>query len=211
MVTLTRDNAIAAVRKNLDEQMTNASSMFGQTTDNTDMNTLIAKTIPEAINAVCLSAPVQLLDGTAVTPTSVATSQDGVVSFSVTEKVIRLVAFKAADSDIVVTDVVPEDSAIARMQLNPYVRGTYDKPVLVQLQGDQVPYKFKYYSIHGTVSSPISRCEFVVLQEYSDNTTSYSVPADLYWPIIDQLTAMVLAIYNENDKAQYFFNKAKLA
>ena len=57
---------------------------------------------------------------------------------------LRLIAFKASDSPYVVCDPVPEYSAEGRMQLNPYTRGTSDRPRLVLLQGKVEDYLSSY-------------------------------------------------------------------
>ena len=210
MITLSRNEAIAAVRKNFDEQELNPSSMYGESTDNAEFEGIIDKTIPEAINAVNSAAPVNMLEGDITSMTSPQIS-DGVVSFSVYAKALRLVYFQASDSPVVLTEFVPVASAEARKQSNPFVRGTFDNPVLVQV----TPTTFKYYTVKSTTEDTDDfRVSFLKICEHKDipsgatDVTYDGVPI-LKQAIIYQLTGMVLAIYGESDKAQYFFNLAK--
>lgn len=216
MVTITPSDAVTLVRKNLDEQEINASAMYASgTPDNTDNDTLdqiIRKTLPEAVNAVHRSAPHALLEGEDATLTGVTISNN-VVSFTASAPMLRLVAFKAIDSPVVLGDWVPEYSAEARKQDNAYIRGTYDAPVLVKVEGED---SFRYYTIlpataTSYAASPatvISKCKFVPEQTYSALAASYKVSALLRDAAILHLTGMVLSIYGETEKAKYFFDKA---
>lgn len=218
MVSITPAEAVAAVRKNLDEQEINASAMFvsgdPDTTDNDSLDSIIKKTLPEAINAVHRNADSVLLDGVAWTPAGV-TITDNTLLFTISTPVIlRIVAFQAADSPVILGDSVPEFSAEGRKQLNQYVRGTYDDPVLVKIHGKQ---QYRYYSILASTattyaSNPggaILRCEYIPELSYAVATTSYSVATLLREAALLHLTGMVLSIYGETDKANYFFEKEK--
>lgn len=219
MTTITPSEAIAAVRKNLDEQEINAAALYPSgnpdTSDNDSLDSIITKTLPEAINAVQGEAPLAMLEGVAGIPTG-ASFANNVLSFSfTTAQILRLVAFQAVDSAVVLGEFTPEYSPEGRKQQNPYVRGTYDDPVLVKIQGKQ---QFRYYSVlpatvttyTSTPASAISRFDYVPRQEYAANAVSYSVADLLKESALLHLTGMVLAIYGESDKAQYFFSKAKI-
>ena len=183
MDTITPSDAVSIVRKNLDEQEINASAMYDtgspDTTDNDALDSIIKKTLPDAVNFVHGEAPLALLEGVAGTPTS-ASFSNNVLTFSMTTaQILRLVAFQAVDSSVVIGEWTPEYSPEGRKQLNQYVRGTYDDPVLVKVQGKQ---QFRYYT----------------------------VKAETATTLLLHLTGMVLAIYGETDKANYFFEKAKV-
>jgi len=219
MKQLSVADAIQAVRKNLDEIGLNESIMYTEeSTDNDSLDGIIARTLPEAINLINKTAPVTLLEGTDLTggPFDEADIQDGSLVFSFTADFLRLVAFQAADSPIVITDVLDEASAEGRKQLNRYIRGTFDRPRLVAEQGQKGMYRFRYYSLRDSApyaNNPvkaIKRFSFVRELFYADDTESYPVPEALRQNILDELTALVLAIYGENDKANYFAEKAKI-
>lgn len=235
MTPITPAGAIAAVRKNLDEQGLNESVMYNdENTDNNSMDSIIAKTLPEAINEIHRIAPVYLLEGdsligrnapqaegsAASEPAQINNSlsdvsiRERVLYFTIPDTCIRLVAFQAADSNIVVTDVIPEASAEGRKQLNPYIQGTYDNPRIVKVQGKGGPMSFRYYtlkdkSFDNQPRSAINRLE-VIYQAVVNNqeNASYLASTELVDSIIYQLTAMVLAIYGQAEMANYFTQKA---
>lgn len=219
MTTITPSEAVALVRKNIDEQEINASAMYASgspdTSDNDSLDAIIKKTLPEAINFVHGSAPLALLEGESGTPASASFSEN-VLSFSFSAAdILRLVAFQAVDSLVVIGEWTPEYSAEGRKQLNGYIRGTFDDPVLVKIHGKQ---NFRYYTVRSSTvethsSAPagaISRFEYIPLAIYNASTSSYKVATLLKESALLHLTGMVLAIYGENDKANYFFEKAKI-
>lgn len=227
MTPITPADAIAAVRKNLDEQGLNESVMYNdENADNDSMDSIIAKTLPEAINEIHRIAPVYLLEGDSLIErndnqgSESSSSQEDVsiservLLFSVPDTCLRLVAFQAADSDIVVTDVIPEASAEGRKQLNPYIRGTYDNPRMVKVQGKGDPMSFRYYSLKDNSFDnhpidAISRLEVIYQAVYNDQEgASYQASTELVDSIMYQLTAMVLAIYGQAEMANYFTQKA---
>jgi hypothetical protein len=111
MVKLYLSDAIALIRKNLDEVEPNGSVMYeDEGIDNLSLDDIIAKHLPEAINAVHLSAPVQLLEGKPYESSDLVSVSitDGILSVALKTDTnyLRLVTFQAADSYIVVTDVL---------------------------------------------------------------------------------------------------------
>ena len=219
MKMLSVAEAIAAVRKNLDEIGLNESIMYTEeSTDNDSLDGIISRTLPEAINLVNKTAPVSLLEGENRSrgPFDSASIEDGSLVFTFTADYLRLVAFQTKDSPIVITDVLDEASAEGRKQLNRFIRGTYDRPRLVGEQGARGTYTFRYYTLKDTrpyENNPISaikRFSFVKEQFYDEGADGYPIPEDLRQNILDELTALVLAIYGENDKANYFAEKAKI-
>lgn len=222
--SLSLSDTVSLVRKNLDEVDPNGSVMYtDDDSDNSSLDDIIARNLPEAINAINLSAPVTLLEGTVLEGSKMTdeANEDGVLSFSISEdRFLRFVAFKATDSDIVVTDVLGESTAEGRKQLNKWLRGQYDCPRLVLLhKRDQNSSKisFKYYSLKEESkkedveskekSSYIEYFEYIKELVYSENTAEYKIASRLRQNIIDCLTAMVMEIYSDQ-RAQYFLQKA---
>jgi len=215
------------VRKNLDEAGLNESIMYNdEGNDNLSLDDIIKKNLPEAINAVHEYAPVSLLEGDSYLfrtsgsrpeGEAIAISQDGVLTFSPSKDsgFLRLVAFQAVDSPIVVTDALKEASPEGRKQLNSYIRGRFDNPKLVRKQGDMTPPVFKYYTLKGetvgSVSNPanaVASFMFVREQEYTPSATSYKISRLLRQNIIDWLTGMVMETYADQ-RANAFYEKAK--
>lgn len=215
---MTPNEAVSKVRKNLDEQGLNDSVMYtSESTDNESLDLIIKRTLPEAINAVCMTAAVTTLEGESVLKEITSAGiEDNVLYFKLPEssKFLRLVYFKATDSEHIVTEVVAEASAEGRKQLNKHIRGTYDKPRLVYLQGSAGSPEFNYYSLKEMIDDKmpeeyITQMQIIRRSEYSEDVTSYNVPTELRDVIIRYLTGMVLAIYGENDKANYFMGAGK--
>ena len=219
MITILKRDAVAAVRKNLDEEGLNESLMYNdENADNDSVDSIIEATLPEAINEIHRTAPVTMLEGdTATSYGECSVDGEGVLSFVVNApRFLRLVAFQAVDSDIVITEVVPEATAEGRKQLNRYVRGTYDNPRLVQLQGKSYPAAFRYYTMKKVGHYPnkpraaIRQLRFVEELTRDNMVAGYKASPELVGSIIDKLTAMVLSIYGQGEAANYFNAKAMI-
>lgn len=213
--TIAVSEAVSIVRKNLDEIGLNDSVMYSENTDNESLDKVIMMTLPEAINEVHLSAPIELLEGTDKKggPFSSIYVADNVLHFSIANDFLRLVSFQAADSSIVLTDIIPEASPQGRKQLNKYIRGTYDRPFLIGIQGHRRERAFAYYTLKSTAyekspANAIKRFSYVERLFYNPLATSYPISSGLKHAVYNHLTGMVLAIYGENQRAEYFFNKA---
>lgn len=216
MYLLEKDKAILLVRKNFDEQKINDSDMMDMDDlDSNEFEEILAKNLPEAINAVHAASPLNVLDGEKLSEDELESVQimGDVLGFGTKKEVLRLIAFKAADSPYVVTDPIPEYSAEGRMQLNPYTRGTSDRPRLVLLQGkveDKLS-SFRYYSLESFFENPaeaIERFEYLPTYYFKEGVDSYRVAENVIENIINYLTAMMLVTYNNIEKANYFFAKA---
>ena len=242
MVNLSTSDARILVRKNLDEQDPNGSVMYADENgsssdygDNESLDKIIARNLPEAINAIHKTAPVWLLEGVALTLLDIATvtedqtttslidiSTDGILSFTMkdTTDYLRLVSFRAADSLVTVTDVIPEASPEGRKQLNQYIRGRHDRPRLVQLQGRHTGPSFKYYTVTTPAdysSNPftaIAQMEYLKEQFYSAPTElvpdpAYPISRRLRQNIVDYLTAMVMDTFGDQ-RSQAYYQKASM-
>lgn len=215
MITLLKDVAISAVRKNLDEQGLNDSVMYiDDNVDNESLDSIISRTLPEAINDVHAQAPAYLLEGEEIKEQLAACYiADRVLSFSFNAKLLRVAAFQTMDSPIVVTDIVPEASTEGRKQLNKYVRGTWDNPRLVMLQGTTYIPSFRYYTMKDDTylanpSGAVKQLKIIRQLSHSEEANDYPVSAGLVDSAIYKLTALVCAIHGKTNEAAYFSNKA---
>ena len=216
MYLLTKDEAILLVRKNLDEQRVNDSDIIDlNDVDSDELESILVKSLPEAINAVHSASPVQLLDGELLSDIDLndVSIADGVLSFSISKELLRLVAFRAEDSVYVITKPVAEDSFEGRMQLNPYTQGTPDSPRLVLMQGKEQAgkFSFRYYSVEKTYADPaqaIARFEYIPRYSYSEDVSSYGVAENVVENVINYLTGMMFFTYGQAEKAQYYFTLA---
>lgn len=212
-----KDEAILLVRKNLDEQGVNDSYIIDlDDVDSDELDSILVKNLPEAINAVHSACPVQLLDGEVLSGSDlneVSIDVNGVLSFSISKEMLRLVAFRAEDSVYVITKPVAEDSFEGRMQLNPYTQGTPDCPRLVLMQGKEQAGKssFRYYSLGRFYSTPvqaIARFEYIPRYSYREGVSSYDVAENVVENVIDYLTGMMLVTYGNATGASYYFQKS---
>ena len=213
--TLLVSTAVELVRKNLDELEPNGSVMYAdEDNNNSSLDDIIERNLPEAINAVQKVAPVQLLEGEEANiigytrileghnrPLGIHTSGD---------TILRVVAFRVKDSEITLTDYTPEASVEGRKQLNEYTRGTYDKPVLVREQANL--HDWIYYSLKDTtetVGNPVATFQVIYEKKYADTIPAegYAISSLLRQNIIDYLTARVMETYSDQ-RAQAFFTRA---
>ena len=224
MVSLSTSTAIARVRKNLDEILPNDSNMYipsGDNNENPSLDDVIKRNLPEAINAVHLSAPATSLVGDDATfaDNEVSVDTDGVMTFEInsTADILRIVSFKAKDSAVVVTDVLEESSPEGRKQLNRFIRGRSDRPRLVRSQGDKKIYK--YYTLSSaplqtteyTPSEWIDMCKYLPVLKYNITSpaASYQIDSEsVEQNVIDCLTGMVLETYSQPEKAKTFYDRS---
>ena len=222
-------DAQALVRRNLDELDPNGSVMYDdEGGDNASLDDIIARFVPEAINEVNKAAPVLSLEGTDVKSAATYAAVTGdtkvlKITFGSDIHYLRLVAFKAADSDIVVTDTIQEASAEGRKQLNMKIRGREDRPRLVIMQGSQdgAP-EFRYYSFKAATATPTASnvSTFSVLKEVEYENTGagyheasgndsayYDCCRKLRQNYADYLTARVLETYGDQ-RSQIYMQRA---
>lgn len=202
----------------MDELSFDNDDMISPAEDDRNLDTTIEKLLPEAAEFVYRAAPASLLEPedsiVADSPDveSAALKEDGsiAVTIDLDGGFLRLVSFKADDSDIYVSEPVPFDGPAARMQANLYVRGTYDAPVLVERK---TPRKLNltYYSVRDEGAGMPG---FVI---YKINKPSYAVGADgksIFCPdflgpaVLNRLVGMVLEAYKEVQLAQTFYQKS---
>ena len=158
MTELQIREAVDPVRKNLEEVGANESLMYGSY-DNADLDSIIRKTIPDAVNFINAAAPSYMLQGVSLLAERVSGGslvsdyesleiKGRVLRFSFGDRCLRIVAVRAFDSDVTISAEVPEVSPVGRMQINPFTRGTFDNPVLVRDQiGVNGNPTFTYYSL----------------------------------------------------------------
>lgn len=214
--------AIAFVRARLDEIAQSDSDMVVDTVDDRNFNTTVEKLLPEAIEDAHLAAPASLLEGFVFpqesTPAPFTKSlTDGVidVDFRTPESgndgfdVLRLVWFKCADG-ILTSTTFAEDSPEGRIQLNKYIQGQPDEPVVVR-QADSADFRphYKYYTTKQE-SANFKLSVFPVPVKKTDTTGGYFfVSAQLKTITLNRLTAKVLITYGDAQRAQAFMQATK--
>lgn len=225
MFQLSISAACAYVRKVMDELTSVEELGMLVSPDAVDIHKLVEGFIVEAAVRVHSGAPALLLDGIEGKEGEDYTVEPDGKALTITMKkdCVRIASIKAADSDYVVCDLIPEDSAAGRMQLNPYTRGTYDDPRAVLMKmwgGDYLPV-IKYYSMKnevqlpdpesaedgGTDSESLIRLEYIPYPVIDE--TIIMVSPRLEYNVLNEITAMVLDALNEHDKASLYRAKAQ--
>lgn len=220
MKQVTKSTLVKIVRTNLDELGVNDSMMLGGS-DDAMLDDIIWNVAGECADEIHSAAPVQLLDGESPlakdsdydsSKITVGESNAKVLLVPIAN-VIRLVAFKAKDSDYVVTDTIPEASPEGRMQLDPNLSGTFDDPKVVMQQGSSdSDATMKYYSLKdelGENASAASKVEklSVIFRQFG-KTDLVKVADNVASNFYDLVTAKVLTIMGDQ-RAQEYYNKAK--
>ena len=200
------------VRTNLDEIGVNESMML-EGSDDVMLYNIVERIMGESADEVHMAAPAFILDGR--TPPDVRYLATGKVLKMVMRDMLRLVAFKAKDSDYVVSETIPEASAEGRMQLDPYLQGTYDSPKMVLRQGlnEDTELEMRYYSLkeeQKTGETSADKVDYLLaVPRQIGETSSVSISENAIYVFYNLVTAKVLTILGETEKAQIYYGKAK--
>lgn len=217
MKTLLTSEAIAFVRAAIDELQPNGS-IFETTSDSDsqDLDLIIRSNILQAVANVHNSAPLYILGKDAANALSEnITGEAKTLSIPFPSGILRLVALKAVDSAITVTELMPEDSEEAAKQDDPYVCGTYQRPVAVLRYFSDGP-KVQYYSLRDTLQSgvqpqsKVGKALYIPMPVFAGSGDTESVQINKYLEnaILNQLTGLVLLSYKD-DSAQNFLTLSK--
>ena len=206
MIQLSISAACAYVRKVMDELISVEEIGMLVSPDAVDLHKLVEGSIVEAAVKVHNLAPSVMIDGILGTAgTDYETSlTEKVLTITMKKDTIRVASVKASDSSIIVSDLVPEDSAEGRKQLDKYVRGVPDDPRLVLAKvwaGDNLPV-LKYY----TTEAAEVELYYVPYPEIEE--TIIMICPKLEYAVLNEIAAMVLDILGEHDKAAIYREKA---
>lgn len=231
MYQLTVSAARDYVRRAMDELVSVEDIGMLVSPDAIDLHKLVEGCIIEAVVKVHSNAPVILIEGKAgLKDVDFETElNDGVITLSMTEETLRIASVKVSDSDYVVTEFIPEDSPLSRMQFDKHIRGVADDPRVVIAKkgnGDHRPV-LRYYSTNKqniykdkdeaeqkeTGLTADQRGDYVIVDiEYVPypriEETIVNISPLLEYPVLNEITAMVLDSINEHEKAQLFRAKS---
>ena len=155
MYSLTVKGALAYVRKAIDELVSVEEIGMLVSPDAINLHRLVEGSMVEAALRTYAQAPTESLEGVKAEVESDYTLvgiEDGVVTIAFETPIARVLSLRCVDSEIIVNDLIPENSAEGRKQLNKYVQGTYDDPRVVLQKvwnGDNMPI-LKYYTTKQT-------------------------------------------------------------
>lgn len=208
MIQLSISAACAYVRKVMDELISVEEIGLLVSPDAVDLHKLVENSIIEAAVKIHNLAPSVMIDGIkGVAGTDYELElNDSVITIKMKKDVIRIASVQASDSEVVVSDLIPEDSAEGRKQLNEHVRGIPDDPRLVLAkvwEGDYRP-KLKYYTTQA--EEPQVELHYVPYPEVEE--TIILICPKLEYAVLNEIAAMVLDILNEHGKADIYRQKA---
>lgn len=212
MYKLTVKAAFDYVRRAIDELVTAEDIGHLVEPDAIDLHRLVEGFIVEAAVKVHSLAPTLSIDGVeAVKGEDYSIEiKDGVVTIAMLTPTARILSVKCSDSDYVLSDLIPENSAEGRKQLNKYVRGTYDDPRLVLLKkwnGEHLP-KMKYYTTTIEDAEKLSfDIEFLPYPTLVEGVVE--IASRLEYAVLNYIVAMVLDSFRETERAELFRVKAK--
>lgn len=211
MFQLTVKAALAYVRRAIDE-LTSAEEIGHLTEpDAIDLHRLVEGAMVEAVVKAYTLAPALSLEGETAAELKDYTLdlKDGVVTITMLTPTSRVLSVKCADSEVVLSDLIPENSAEGRKQLNKYVRGTYDDPRLVLLKkwnGDHMP-RMKYYTTTLAEEELSFDIEFLPYPSLEEGVVK--VASRLEYAVLNFIVASVLDSFRELDAAERYRVKAK--
>jgi hypothetical protein len=213
MYQLSVDAALAHVRRAIDELISvEEIGLLISDLDALNLHKMVAGHMEEAVMNIYSIAPVLMLNGkTAIEGEEYTmTLKNGVATIEMKVPTARVLSLKCSDSEYVMFDLIPEDSAEGRKQLNLYTRGTYDDPRLVLQKvwaGDFLPI-LRYYSTKElnpkNVSFDIEYLPYPILEG-----GVIEIPQRVEYAILNNLVAHVLDSYKEFEAADRFRAKAK--
>lgn len=208
MYQLSVSAACSYVRRALDELVSVEDIGMLVDPDAVDIHRLVEGAIVEAAVKVHNAAPALMLEGVWGVEdedysVSAVDDDESVLSVSMLKPTLRLASFRSDDSDVVVTELIPEDSAEGRKQLNQYTRGTYDDPRLVLMKrsnGDHMP-MMRYYSAAGG-KRPEVNLEYIPYPVITESIVE--VCPRLEYDVLHEVTAMVLESLGEKERASLY-------
>ena len=179
--------------------------------DAVNLQRLVSNSIVEAVVKTHQGAISLLIDGkTGVLGEDYTAElgENGVITITMLKDTLRVASLQAGDSSVVVSDLVPEDSAEGRKQFNKYVRGVSDDPRAVLQKRWSEPYKpvMKYYSTEEP-TCPEIHLEYVPYPVLDESVISIS--HQLEYAVLNELTAMILDSVKEHEKAGIYRAKSQ--
>lgn len=211
MYSLTVKGAFAYVRRAIDE-LTSAEEIGHLVEpDAIDLHRLVEGAMVEAVVKAYSLAPGLTLEGeTAVKGKDYELElKDGVVTISMLTPTARVVSVQCNDSEVILSDLIPENSAEGRKQLNKYIRGTYDDPRLVLLKqwnGDNMP-RMRYYTTTKELKDLDFTIEFLPYPVLEEGVVK--IASRLEYVVLNFIVALVLDSFKEFEAAERFRVKAK--
>lgn len=210
MIQLSVSAACVYVRRILDELTSVEDIGMLASPDAVDLHRIVEGSVVEAVYRTHSAAPSLLIDGVKAEDDDYTAEldNDGVITITLNKDVCRIASVQTDDSNIVVSDLIPEDSAEGRKQLNTHVRGVPDDPrlVLCKVWADNHKPVLRYYSTDAKTLPEITMTyvPYPVIEE-----TIVLICPRLEYAVLNEIAAMVLDSLDLHDKAEIYRTKAK--
>lgn len=211
MYSLTVKGAFAYVRRAIDE-LTSAEDIGHLVEpDAIDLHKLVEGAMVEAVVKAYSLAPGLILEGEIAVMGNDYELEftNGVVTISMLTPTARVLSVRCKDSEVIVSDLIPENSAEGRKQLNKHIRGTYDDPRLVllkQWKGDNMP-RMRYYTTTLEEYDLEFYIEFLPYPVLEEGVVK--IAPRLEYAVLNFIVASVLDSFKEFEAAERFRVKAK--
>lgn len=203
--------ACTFVRTALDELMSVEETGQLIEVDALDLHRLVENLIVEAVVTTHSGASHLLIDGISGAEGVDYKSEmvGDVITVTMLKDTLRLSSIQAGDSDVVVSEPVPEDSAEGRKQLDIYAKGVYDDPRVVLAKRWAGEYRpvLRYYSAKNKSVKPDITLEYVPYPVITESVVE--VCPRLEHAVLNELAALVLNSLNEHEKAALYRAKAQ--
>lgn len=211
MYPLTVKAAYAYVRRAIDELTSTEDIGMLIEPDSVDLHRLVEGYLVEAVIKTHSLASTLALEGDSANQGEDFSIElnDGVVTISMLTPVLKVLSVKCSDSDYILSDLIPENSAEGRKQLNTYVRGTFDDPRLVLLKkvnGDHMPIMKYYTTTEKDVEEVSFDIEFIPYPSLDEGVVM--IAPRMEYAVLNQVVAMVLDSFKESDWAERFRAKS---
>ena len=212
MYPLTVKAAYAYVRRAIDELTSTEEIGMLIEPDSVDLHRLVEGYLVEAVIKTHSLASTLALEGDNARQDEDYSIEleGGVVTISMLTPVLKVLSVKCSDSEYILSDLIPENSAEGRKQLNKYVRGTFDDPRLVLLKkvnGDHMPIMKYYTTTKKDVEEVSFDIEFIPYPSLDEGVVM--IAPRMEYAVLNQVVAMVLDSYKESDWAERFRAKSK--
>lgn len=199
------------VRKALDELDTAEEVGMLIQMDNLDLYNLVQGSIVEAAVMIQTAAPAYLIEGRKGVldeDYSIEMIEPDVPEIRMLQPTLRVVSLKASDSRVIVTGFLPEDSAEARKQLDPYVRGTHDDPkaVTVKMWEEDLHPVIRYYSYSPDKQNKTIEVEYIPYPQIVEQMVD--IAARMEYPVLNMIVSLVLESLSQFDAAALYRKKA---
>lgn len=203
--------ACAYVRRVLDELTSVEDIGMLVSPDALDLHKLVEGSIVEAAVKVHRNAPSVLVDGIQGVINEdfdAELTQDGVIVIKMLKDTTRVASIQVSDSPVVISELIPENSAEGRKQLNKYVRGVADDPrvVLAKRWRDTYQPVMLYYSTKAD-ELPEINLEYIPYPMIEEGIVL--IAPRLEYAILNEIAAMVLDSLDLHSKAEIYRNKSK--